>query len=279
MAIHLITDSTADLSEAQKAAWQVTVVPMGVVFGNETFLQDIDMTMAQFYARLVSSEKLPVTTQVNPEQFAACYAPLIAAGDEVIVLCLSAKLSGTYQSACMAREQFPGAPIHVIDTTTVTMGAALLLQRASHMRDAGASAREIVAEVEAAKRRTALYAIIDDLTYVHKGGRLSAVGYRVGGVLHLKPIVAIQDGVVKMVGIVRSMKRAYSWLADRVVREGIDMAYWVALGHTNMPILMEDVYEALRGVLTGCELLRQDVGMVVGTHAGPGAVALAYIKK
>ena len=279
MAIQLLTDSTADLSEAQQAAWQITVVPMGAVFGNDTFLQGVDMSTADFYKRLIASDKLPVTTQVNPEQFRAAYAPLVDAGDELIVCCLSSKLSGTYSSACFAREQFPGASIHVIDTTTVAMGAALLLRRAAQLRDAGMDAQHIVAEIEQYKNRTMLYAIIDDLTYLYKGGRLSAVGYHVGGALKLKPIVTIQDGVVKMVGIVRGMKHAYAWLAERMRREGINDLFGGALGHTNSPSLMDDLYAVLRDALAGCEPLRQDVGMVVGTHAGPGAVALAYVRK
>ena len=167
----------------------------------------------------------------------------------------------------------------MVDTRSVTIGAAILVARAVEMRDAGASAEEIVRELRDLSQRVALYAMIDDLTYPQKGGRLPAVGARVLGVLSIKPIVTIWKGAASMAGLARGKKGAYHWIADRAAREGIDERYCVAFGHTNAPHLAAALEAVVFPHGCGQRVLRHPVGMVLGTHAGPGAVAMAYIKK
>lgn len=279
MAIRIVTDSTADLPRDLREEWKIVTAPMGAVFDGQLFLQDIDMTTEDFYARLVSSKELPTTTQVNPETFIEALTPIVEAGDQAVVLCVSSGLSGTCQSALIARESFPAGSVFVVDTRTVTIGAAILVARAVEMRDAGATAVEIVREMEELSVRTVIYAIIDDLTYPYKGGRLSSMGMRVGGLLRLKPVVSIWEGKANMAGMARALKGAYHWVADRVAKEGIDERYCVAFGNTNAPHLSPELEAVV--FPRGCEnrVLRHPVGMVLGTHAGPGAVAIAYVKK
>ncbi len=279
MAIRIIVCSTSDLPQETKQAWGVVTAPMGVTFEGKHYRQDIDMTLEEFYARLATSSTLPTTTQVNPESFSELIAPIVAAGDQALVLCLSSALSGSYQSALIAQENFPLGSVFVVDTRTVTLGEAILTARAVEMRDAGATIVEIVREMEELSRRVVLYAIINDLTYVYKGGRLSAVGMHVGGALKLKPVVSIWEGVANMAGMARGMKGAYRWIADRAAKEGIDERYWVALGDTNAPQLTPDLEAAVFPRGTSLRTMRHAIGMVLGTHAGPGSVAIAYVKR
>ncbi len=279
MTIRFVADSTADLPKEAREAWDIAVAPLGVIFDEKLYLQDIDMSLEEFYAKLVTSKALPSTVQVNPDAFAQAFAPSVEAGDEIIVFCLSSALSGTYQSACIAMEQFPQGKIYLVDLRTVAMGSAILLARAVEMRDAGATAAEIVAEMEALSKRVVLYAVIDDLTYLHKGGRLSSVGMRVGGVLRLKPIVHIWEGVVGMAGLARGTKGAYQKIAEFMAKDGVDDRYQFAFGHTNAPHLMGELEQALFPAGNPYRTVRYPIGMVIGTHAGPGAVAVAYVKK
>lgn len=279
MAIRFISDSAADLTQEMREAHDIQVAPLGTIFSGKVYLQDVDLTLDAFYEKLQETKELPSTTQVNPEAFAKLFASVAESGDEAIVFCLSAKLSGTYQSACIAKEQFPEAKIYLIDTQTVSVANCLLIRRAAEMREAGASAAEIVAEMEDLRTRARLYAVIDDLKYLHKGGRLSAAGMHVGGILRLKPIVTISDGVVSMATLARGTKNAYQKIAEIVAAEGIDDCCAIGFGHTYAPELMPELEKAIFPHGNPHPTLRQSIGIVVGTHAGPGAVAFVYIRK
>lgn len=281
MAIRFIVDSTADLTAEQAQDWQVEIAPLGVTFGGETFLQGVDITLDTFYKKLRAAKELPTTTQVNPHAFEQLFRPAMEAGDEVLVLCLSSKLSGTYQSACIAAELFPQERIAIIDTTTVTIGMQALLERAVRLRSAGASLAEMTAEIEALRPRTVIYAMIDDLTYLVKGGRLPAVGAKVGGLLNLKPMITIEDGQVKLAGMARGVRKAYDWIAQRVAADGVADGFAVYFGHTDAPRLVPELEKVVaeQADLAGHSVGRCDIGVVIGTHAGPGAVAVAFVKK
>jgi len=279
MAIRIITDSTADLPLQTRESWGILTAPMGVVFDGKLYLQDIDMTIEDFYARLAASKVIPSTTQVNPETFAERFAPIVEAGDQALAICVSSGLSGTYQSAVIARDSFPTGSVFVVDSRNVTIGAALLVARAVAMREAGEPIERIAQELQDMSRRVVMYAIINDLSYPHKGGRLPTVGLHVLGVLDIKPIVSIWNGVANSVGLARSMRGAYRWIAERAAKEGIDERYGVAFGHTNAPDLVPLLEGAVFPNGTDLQALRHPVGMVLGAHTGPGSVAIAYIKK
>jgi DegV family protein with EDD domain len=279
MAIRFITDSTADLPPGLRTAWGVQVAPMGAVFDGWLYLQDIDMTLEEFYARLAATKTLPTTTQVNPQTFAGIIAPIVKAGDQAMVFCVSSGLSGTYQSACVAKEGFPEDKVFVVDTNSVTMGAAALIACAARMRDEGATAQDIAREMEELRTRLVLYAIIDDLRYPNKGGRLSTLGARVGGVLDIKPVISIWNGKASIAGLARGLRGAYRWLAERVAKEGIDERCPVVFGNANVPERMPELESTVFPKGCPCHVMRHKVGMVLGTHTGPGAVGLAYAKQ
>lgn len=278
MSIRIITDSTCDLSAEQLEALGVTCVPLSVNFGQAQFLDKVDLSPADFYQKLSQCEQLPTTSQVNPEAFLACFQEALDSGDEVVGLFLSSRLSGTYQSAVIAREQLGGASIHLLDTLTVSFGTVLLLQQAARLRDEGHSAQSICQALEALKDRVAVYGVVATLKYLHKGGRLSASAAAVGTMLQLKPIVGIQDGAVVSVSKSRGYKSAYRHLAHILEREPADPRYGFTFAHASAPESVPDLIEAVSAHGPVEPYLICDIGPVIGTHTGPGCVGFAYIK-
>lgn len=280
MAVVLMADGSIDLTPAEQQQLNVFVQPMTYSFGDDQLRQG-EMPLEAFYDRLRTCTQLPKTSQVNPYEFAAFFEPPVRAGDDIVLFALSSSLSGTYQSACTAAAQFEGGPIHIIDTKTVTLGAQVLLRHAVKLRDAGATAQEIVAAVEALKKRVILIAIINETRYLYLGGRLSAVGSKMTGVLNLKPIVIVdaQSGAVKPLGVVRGMKRGKRWFADYAQKAGIDPLYPVVFGHAhNLPQLL-DAEATILPDQHGYDVYRVMVGEVLGANIGADAYGMAFIRR
>lgn len=275
--IHIITDSTSDLSPARQKALGVEVVPLSVHFGEDSFRDGVDLTNGEFYQRLRQAQQLPHTSQVNPEEFAARFRPWLDRGDQVVGIFLSSLLSGTCQSASIAADLVEGA-VYVVDSTTVTFGLGLLVEMAARLRDRGLSAPELVREVEALAGRLRFYAVVDTLKYLKMGGRISAATAMVGGVLGITPILNIRDGVVAAAGKSRGRKGAFQWMEQRIAEEPVDTALPVAFGHSDAPEAMAECEAYFHARIPGMEILESDIGSVVGTHAGPGATGIAYFR-
>ena len=277
--VRIITDGTSDLSVQRGLDLNVHVMPMRVFFGQDSFVDGVDITREEFFARLTSGDVLPTTSQLNPEDFLEVFQKYVDQGDEIVGIFLSTELSGTCQSACIARDMVEGGEIHIVDSRTVTFALALLVEEAARMRDQGLSAAQIAAEVEKLAQRTRLLAIVDTLTYLKKGGRISAATAAVGGLLGIKPIVGVDSrGTVEALGKARSMASGLEWIARQIGQAPADPAHPVAYGHSNAPERVPLCMEALK------EVLPQDlspvvgsIGAVIGTHVGPGAVGVAYI--
>ena len=277
--VRIITDGTSDLSAQRAAELNVHVMPMRVFFGQESFMDGVDITREEFFARLDSCQELPTTSQLNPDDFLEVFQKYVDQGDQVVGIFLSSELSGTCQSACIARDMAEGGEIHIVDSRTVTFALALLVEEAARMRDGGLSAAQIAEAVEQLARRAKLLAIVDTLTYLKKGGRISAATAAVGGLLGIKPIVEVDSrGTVEAVGKARSMASGLEWIARHIEQAPADPAYAVAYGHSNSPERVPLCMEALKDVLPqGRPPLMGSIGAVIGTHVGPGAVGVAYI--
>ncbi len=277
--VRIITDGTSDITAQRARELGVHVMPMRVFFGQESFVDGVDITREEFFARLTSSDELPTTSQLNPDDFLEVFQGYVDQGDEIVGIFLSAELSGTCQSACIARDMAEGGEIHIVDSRTVTFALALLVEEAARMRDEGLSAAQIAAGVEELAQRVKLLAIVDTLTYLKKGGRISAATAAVGGLLGIKPIVGVDSrGTVEAVGKARSMASGLEWIARHIEQAPADPAYAVAYGHSNSPERVPVCMEALKGVLPqGRPPLMGSIGAVIGTHVGPGAVGVAYV--
>ena len=277
--VRIITDGTSDLTAQMAAELGVHVMPMRVFFGQESFVDGVDITREEFFARLTASDELPTTSQLNPDDFLEVFQTYVDQGDEIVGIFLSTELSGTCQSACIARDMVEGGEIHIVDSRTVTFALALLVGEAARMRDEGLSAAQIAAQVEKLAQRTKLMAIVDTLTYLKKGGRISAATAAVGGLLGIKPIVGVDSrGTVEALGKARSIHAGLEWLARRIGGAPADPAYPVAYGHSNSPDRVPVCMEALKDVLPQDRpAVMGSIGAVIGTHVGPGAVGVAYI--
>lgn len=278
--IKIITDSTCDLSAEMLEQLGVQQLPLTVSFGSESFRDGVDISHEEFYRRLAAADQLPTTSQLNPDVLAGVFAEHRARGDEVVGIFLSSELSGTVQSARIAREAVGGEGIYIVDSRQVTVGLGLLVERAAHLAGSGMSGAEVAAAVEELSRRQRLLAVVGTLKYLKMGGRISAATALVGGILGISPIVAVQNGRVELIGKARGRKAAMHWISERVAQEELDLSQPIAFGHSDCPEAMRecmDCFESLchqaAGVVTG------SIGSTVGTHAGPGATGIVYFVK
>ena len=280
MKIRIITDSASDLLAPHRP--DITVLPMTITFGEEQFLDGVDLTHRQFYEKLIEREALPTTSQIAPAQFEKAFQAAVDAGETVVAVVLSSKLSGTYQSACIAAEEFPGK-VFVVDSANATIGERILVERAVQLMDQGLEAAAIAAQLEEEKQDIRLVALLDTLEYLKRGGRVSASVALVGGLLAIKPVVAVQDGEVVMLGKARGSKNGNNLLVQEIEKTGgVDFDRPYLLGYTGLDDGLLQKYIADSAALwTGHvdHLPIDTVGGTIGTHVGPGAIAVAFFQK
>lgn len=276
--IRIITDSTSDLTSARVAALGIDLLPLSVHFGDEVFRDGVDITNAAFYRRLSEVETLPTTSQINPEVFEGVFRDYIAQGDQVLGIFLSSDMSGTCQSAMIAREMVDDQNIAVVDSRVVTFALGLLVEAAVLLRDKGLTLSALAEEVTTLAGRIRLLAVVDTLKYLKMGGRISSAAAVVGGLLGISPIITLENGLVESIGKARGRKAAFQWVEKRMATERPDLSLPVFFGHTDAPQAMEDCMAYFQTAVSGATLLTGEIGAVVGTHAGPGATGLAYFR-
>lgn len=275
--IRIVTDSTSDLSPQRAAELGVEMIPLSVHFGEECYRDGVDISKAEFYDKLSRADKLPTTSQIGPEVFEQVFRRYVEAGDEVLGIFISSDMSGTCQSAHIARDMVDEDRIAVVDSRTVTFALGLLVETACLLRDQGLALDELAGRVAGLAGRIRLLAAVDTLKYLKMGGRISTATALVGGVLGICPIITIENGLVASIGKARGRKAALEWIAKRVEAEPPDTTLPVAFGHSNAPEAMAQCISALEGQTRGAPLyVKCDIGAVVGTHVGPGAAGLAY---
>ena len=279
MSVRIVIDSTTDLIPAVKA--RALVVPLTVHFGEEEYIDGITINHKQFYEKLIETDVMPSTSQANPEAFAKVYEQVQADGDSAVVITLASGLSGTCQSAMIAAADYEN--IHVVDSGSAAIGAGVLAEYALRLADEGMSAEDIAARLNSVKDRVYVIAMLDTLEYLWKGGRLSRTAAVAGGLLNIKPVLAIVDGEIKVLGKARGSRQANNLLKSEIEKAGgVDFDMPVLLGYTGLSDTLlkkyiEDSRELWENSRT--ELNTTAIGSVIGTHAGPGAVAVAFIRK
>ena len=280
MKIRIITDSASDMPAVHRP--EVAVLSMTVTFGAEEFQDGINLTHHQFYEKLIEGEDLPTTSQISPSQFEEVFQAAVDAGETVVAVVLSAKLSGTYQSACIAAEEFPGQ-VFVVDSANATIGELVLVERAVELMDQGLDAAAIAARLEEEKEEVRLVGLLDTLEYLKRGGRVSASVALVGGLLAIKPVVAVQDGEVVVLGKARGSKNGNNLLVQEIQKSGgVDFGRPYRLGYTGLDdSLLRKYIEDSSALWSGHTdaLPICTVGGTIGTHVGPGAVAVAFFRK
>ena len=279
MNTRIIVDSTTDLMPEVKG--QVSVVPLTVHFGDEEYIDGVTIDHKSFYEKLVETDVHPTTSQATPAAFMTEYEKVRAAGDSAVVITLSAKLSGTYQSAVIAAADFEN--IYVVDSASATIGAAVLTELALRYLDEGLEAKEIAARLEEEKKRILIVALLDTLEYLKRGGRISKTVAFAGAVLNIKPVIAVSDGEILVLGKARGSKMGNNLLEQEIEKAGgVDFSAPVLLGYTGLSdlLLRKYIEDSRRLWEEGLDEVRfTTIGSVIGTHAGPGAIAVAFFKK
>ena len=225
MAIKIITDSTCDIDISRQEELGIEIVPLSIKFGDKEYIDGVTLTKSEFYKLLAQCDELPTTAQVNPKRFEKIFSDYINNGDEVIGLFISSKLSGTFQSAIIAKNLVGSEKIHLVDSKTVTFPLGLLVLEAAKMRDQGMSALEIIEKLEDLKTRLRFYAVLDTLKYLKMGGRLSPTSAFFGSVLQIKPIVSIVDGEVIAVDKKKGLRAASQSIGKKVEEEKPDTSH------------------------------------------------------
>ena len=276
--IRILTDSASDILPAEAEQLGVTVIPLNVALEDGTVLRDgVDMTPTEYYGIMAQCRKLPTTSQPSPELFERFFTEAAAAGDEVIGIFLSHELSGTYQCAKLAADMANVDNVIFIDSENVCLGEAQLVRLAIRLREAGKTAGQIASVLEHAKEHLHLVAVIDDLKYLRKGGRLPAAVAVAGGMLGIKPLISIKEGKVAMAGKARGLPGAYVALFKKIEEMGgINEAVPALAGYTVSTRETTPILTYLQDNLQTAEPLVRQIGCVIGTHAGPGAFGLAF---
>ena len=278
MKTRIIVDSTADLVEGFKD--RVTVVPLTVSFGDEEYIDGVTIDNKTFYEKLVESDVLPTTSQANPDAFMQVFEKVEEAGEEAVVIALASKLSGTYQSAMIAAGDFDN--IYVVDAGNVAVGTGILVEYACQLLDQGLSAKEIAGKLEEVKEKVVIVALLDTLEYLKKGGRISKTVAFAGTVLNIKPVVSVADGEINMLGKARGSKMGNNLLVQEIEKAGgVDFSKPVLLGYTGLSdaLLVKYIEDSKHIWGEGLKEVRYTtIGSVIGTHAGPGAIAVAFFK-
>ena len=278
MSVKIIIDSTADLMPAVKA--RCLVVPLTIHFDDEEYIDGVTISHKEFYEKLVETDVMPRTSQANPDAFAKEFEKVSAAGDSALVIVISSKLSGTCQSAMIAAADYDN--IYVVDSGTGAIGAGILTEYALQLADEGLDAKSIAQKLDEEKKRIKIVAMVDTLEYLYKGGRLSKTAAIAGGILNIKPVLAIDDGEIKILGKARGSKQGNNFLVSEIEKAGgVDFERPVLLGYTGLSnaLLVKYIEDSKKLWEDNRASLNSTViGSVIGTHAGPGAVAVAFFK-
>ena len=277
MNVKIIVDSTADMRP--EVAAKVGIVPLSVHFGDREYVSGVDINPKLFYEMLVESDTLPTTSQPAPYLFEEAFEKAVSEGYEVVCLTCAGKLSGTNQSANIAAAEFEGK-VHVVDSCTIAIGLGILTEYALELAAQGLSAEEIVWKLLRKREKIKVLALVDTLEYLKKGGRISSAVALAGGLLNIKPVISVNGGEIKLLGKARGSRQGNNLLVQEIQKAGgVDFAMPVMLGYTGLSDALLQKY-----IQDSADLWKDNVenlpvsivGSVVGTHVGPGAVAVAF---
>lgn len=282
MAVKIMIDSASDISAEEAEKLGVIMVPMTVTFGDEEFFDGVDLLPEKFYEKLIESDELPKTGQVTEFRFDEAIKANLAEGDEMVIITISHKLSGTYSGASAAAKNY-GGRVRVVDSLNACTGERLLCLHALKLKEDGCNAAQIADELERLRGKVVVMALLGTLEYLKKGGRISAAVAFAGEMLSLKPVVAVVDGEVKLVGKALGSKKGNNLLTRLIAEKGgidFSMPYgvmWSGLENTTLKKYVADSEHIWKGQ-ADC-LPAYILGGTIGTHVGPGAIGVAFFCK
>lgn len=281
MSVKIITDSAADITKEQADALGITFLSLKTIFGEEEFIDGVTMSHYEFYEKLTTSSSNPTTSQVPPADFEAAYQKIKEAGDTAVVITLASKLSGTYQSANIAREGYEDC-IWVVDSENASVSERILVEYACQLQKEGKSASEIADALNQKKKDAHLIVLLDTLEYLKRGGRISGAAALAGNLLSIKPVITLVDGAVSMLGKARGTKNGSIMLRQEIEKFGIDCSLPLCLGYSGFNDNMLQKFIADSSSLWedySGELPISTIGSTIGTHVGPDAIFVAFFAK
>ena len=279
MSVCVVTDSTADIPPETREELGIHVIPLKVIFGDEEFIDGVTMQAAEFYTRLVDDDVFPTTSQPSSGEFIDVYTGLLDRFDGVVSIHISAELSGTLDSAIQARGQMgdAGEAIRIVDSRSVSMGIGLVVLEAARAAQAGGDLDSVTELAEELVPRTGVIFLLDTLEYLRRGGRIGRASAFLGTLLRFRPLLQIDEGVVKPLERPRSRRKGIERI--RVHIESVGALHSAAVIAANDPVGAADLAKAIGDLVPGDVLAMSTIGPVIGAHAGPGVIGVAYLSK
>lgn len=275
MAIKFIIDSASDFPLGELEENDIVLIPMKITFGDTSYLDIVELDHDTFYDKLLNSKHFPTTSQISPYEYEEVFEKIRADGDEAIVLAMSSKLSGTYQSAMIAAADFTDC-IRVVDTLNASMGIHILIRHAIYLRASGMNIDELEKQLNEAKKRVRFLAMPNTLENLKKGGRVSTLAAFAGGVLSIKPIISVTDGEIQVPAKARGLKMGFSMIHELVEKQGsIDPELPHMMCYSDVPDIMNKYLETINEDVYKTASIAA-VGSTVGTHIGPSAMGIAF---
>lgn len=273
--VHIVTDSTADLPEQLVEQYNITVVPLKVFFGQESFLDGIELKSSDFFARLAGSKELPTTSQPSPTEFTDFYRTWVENAVDIVSIHISALMSGTMQSAQLAKKMLNYEGLEVVDSQAVSVVVGMMVLAAARAAEAGLSREEIVTLVNNIKADHRIYFMVDTLEYLQRGGRIGRAQAFLGTVLNVKPVLTIREGLISPQEKIRGRKKAIIRLIQLTSESYGDTPLFCFLTHGNDLEGLQALQELVKSKLNCVEIMDSQLGSVVGTHGGPGLLGIA----
>ena len=277
--IRIVTDSAADFEPKELEQLHIDCIPLSVHFGETDYQENVNLSKDLFYELLLGSEESPKTSQAAPQTLLDLFEDAVKSGDEVIYITLSSALSGTYQSAVMAKNMVGSERCHVVDSCNATGGQRMILEYAARLRDEGKTVQQIIEATEALRSRVVLFACIDTLEYLYKGGRISQTTYKLGTLANIKPIITVEsDGSIGIPAKAMGMRKGMDHLCKQVQLRPVDSEFPFYVMYTNNRNVAQTLASRLEAVgIAVPENRIIQVGAAIGSHIGPDACGLVYV--
>ncbi|NLK07637.1 MAG: DegV family protein [Firmicutes bacterium] len=271
--LQIVTDSTADLPEDVVKEYGIKVVPLSVNFGDQQYIDGVNLTAKEFYEKLRQEPKIPTTSQPAPGQFADVYRKAVEAGRKVLSIHISSKLSGTYQAASLAAEMVGKEHITVVDSVSVSLGLGMQVIAAAKNSHTLETARQAALD---AKKQLGLLFLVDTLEYMEKNGRIGRAASLLGSLLQIKPVLTFTDGTVDVTEKVRGSRRAYRRLLEIFKERVGGTAVDVAVVHGGVEAEAKELIQEVQGLAECAQIYLNYISPVVGSHGGPGILGLIW---
>lgn len=275
----IITDSTADLTKELYEKRDITAVPLTIHLGDRTWRDFCDIDPDEFYSLLERSEEVPTTSQPSPQDFISAFAPYVEKGEPILSIHISSRLSGTYQSANLARNHFPNSRIEVVDSRQASLGLGQIILLLTEKIDKGKAFDEVVRTARYLADREKTYFSVDSLQYLQRGGRIGKAQAFLGALMKIKPLMRLVEGEVQPVEKIRTTERLLNRFVELLEKEAQqDRGVRYSLAESGNTDLVDGLLERLQKVKNAKPVYRAKIGGVIASHAGPGTLGITFVE-